>query len=100
MTLQEGDGSGRVVAGVGGEIEVELVTRDYDDKNEEIDKIGLKNSRIHVFQDLEIVNDNVLGTIGEARVSTNALLFIKKKWKRIWNWRWKRKFKRKTWIQI
>ncbi|XP_023742671.2 uncharacterized protein LOC111890823 [Lactuca sativa] len=84
VALQEGDGSGRDTGGSGGggERDVELVAGDDDDENEEIDEIGIKNSRRHVFQDLEIVNDSVLGTIDEARVSTcvppkNALLLMR-----------------------
>ncbi|CAI9280858.1 unnamed protein product [Lactuca saligna] len=57
-----GDGSGRDASG-GGERVVELIVGDDDDKNEEIDEMGIMNSRRHVFQDLEIVNDIIFGTI-------------------------------------
>ncbi|CAI9280857.1 unnamed protein product [Lactuca saligna] len=57
-----GDGSGRDASG-GGERVVELIVGDNDDENEEIDEMGIMNSRRHVFQDLEIVNDIIFGTI-------------------------------------
>ncbi|CAI9262386.1 unnamed protein product [Lactuca saligna] len=61
VALQGGDGSGRDASG--GERVVELIAGDDDDENEEIDEMGIMNSRRHVFQDLEIVNDIVFGTI-------------------------------------
>nr|KAJ0202859.1 hypothetical protein LSAT_V11C500288620 [Lactuca sativa] len=64
VALQGGDGSGRDASGGGGgERVVELIAGDDDDENEEIDETGIMNSRRHVFQDLEIVNDIVFGTI-------------------------------------
>ncbi|CAI9291315.1 unnamed protein product [Lactuca saligna] len=56
-----GDGSGRDANG--GERVVELIAGDYNDENEEINEMGIMNSRRHVFQDFEIVNDIVFGTI-------------------------------------
>ncbi|CAI9267706.1 unnamed protein product [Lactuca saligna] len=68
VALQGGDGSGIEAGGGGGgggggERVVELIAGDDDDENEEIDEMGIMNSRRHVFQDLEIVNDSVFGTI-------------------------------------
>ncbi|KAL4555080.1 hypothetical protein LXL04_037691 [Taraxacum kok-saghyz] len=78
VALQEGDEAGGRDAtdGGGGGREDELVAGDDDGE------MGIRNSRRHVFQDLEIVNDSVLGSIDEARVSTcvppkNALLLIR-----------------------
>ncbi|KAM0003154.1 hypothetical protein Hdeb2414_s0018g00521961 [Helianthus debilis subsp. tardiflorus] len=76
VAFHDGDDSGR-----GGRRDGELVVEDRDEDEDEEDRM-FRAARRHVFDDLEIVNNRIQGSVDEPRVSIcippkNALLLMR-----------------------
>ncbi|XP_076882539.1 uncharacterized protein LOC143531032 [Bidens hawaiensis] len=74
VAVQDGDG--------GGERDIELVVGDEEDEDYEEDESVVRQTRRHVFEDLEIINGRIEGHVDEGRVSIcvppkNALLLMR-----------------------